>query len=109
MLLVFRKPLWASMMSEEDSRNKTVIYHSFHRLAYTTDQCYWAVIIWIFGVFYWLGKGCDGGFSPGSWKLPSSPNIVKNLKKALERSFWIEDALKSSNVIGLGQEMCHGL
>ena len=42
---------------------------------------------WIFGLFSWLGNGYDGGFSPGRGKLSSFPNIIKNLWKALERSF----------------------
>ena len=58
-------------------QNKTVINHSFHGPADTTGQCYWAIIIYIFGVLSWLGNGYDGGFSPGGWKLSSFPNIVK--------------------------------
>ena len=61
MLLVFQKPLWASVMSVEcrefKKPKKTVINHSFHGLTITTAQCYRAVVIWIFWILSGLAIG----------------------------------------------------
>ena len=43
------------------------------------------VIVWILGVISWLGNRYDVRFTPGGWKLTTFANIVKDLKKLLER------------------------
>ena len=70
-------------MSEEDPRNqKTINSNSFQGLADTAGQSYWAVIIWIFEVFSWLGTGYDGGYSlQESGISPVSQILLKTFRR----------------------------
>ena len=65
--------------------NKTVISHSFHCLTDTTGQCYRMVIIWIFGVFSWLGNRYAGSFSPGERTLQFQS--ISSRRKASEHRY----------------------
>ena len=85
MLNVFQKPRWASVMSEEDSRNQTrlslIILSIVLQIQLVNANAFWVVIIWIFGVFFWLGNMYDGGFSPGGGRAPVTKIVLHILRR----------------------------
>ena len=104
MLLVFQRSLWASVMCVEESRNQTVINHSFHGLKDTTAQCFRAVIIRIFGFFSGLVKGMTLASLQKGGNSPVSQRFLKGTDEKLQ-----EDVLKFGSVYDPVQELCHGI
>ena len=61
-------------------QTRRVFYHSRHSLSNTTGQCYWAVIIWIFGVIG-LAMGMMVASLQEGGKTPVSQILLKTLKR----------------------------